>query len=56
MLFSINRFGSDELRREFLAPCIAGDVVSCLGVSEQGQVLMLQISIKQLVTLGMTES
>jgi citronellyl-CoA dehydrogenase len=30
------RFGSDELRREFLAPSIAGDVVGCLGVSEAG--------------------
>ena len=28
------RFGSDELKREFLAPSIAGDVVACLGVSE----------------------
>lgn len=28
------RFGSDELKREFLAPTIAGDVVSCVGVSE----------------------
>lgn len=29
-------FGSDELKREFLAPAIAGDVVACIGVSEQG--------------------
>ncbi|ABM58160.1 acyl-CoA dehydrogenase family protein [Verminephrobacter eiseniae] len=29
-------FGSDELKREFLAPAIAGDVVVCIGVSEQG--------------------
>lgn len=28
--------GSDELRREFLAPAIAGDMVTCLGVSEVG--------------------
>jgi len=28
--------GSDELRREFLAPAIAGDMVACLGVSEVG--------------------
>lgn len=27
-------FGSDELKKEFLAPTIAGDVVACLGVSE----------------------
>ena len=30
------RVGSDRLKREFLAPSIAGDVVSCLGVSEPG--------------------
>ena len=33
---ALARFGSDELRREFLAPSIAGDVVGCLGVSETG--------------------
>jgi len=33
---ALARFGSDELRREFLAPSIAGDFVSCLGVSEPG--------------------
>jgi citronellyl-CoA dehydrogenase len=33
---ALARFGSDELRREFLAPAIAGDVVGCLGVSEPG--------------------
>ena len=33
---ALARFGSDELRREFLAPSIAGDVVGCLGVSEAG--------------------
>jgi citronellyl-CoA dehydrogenase len=26
--------GSDELKREFLAPSIAGDLISCVGVSE----------------------
>ena len=31
---ALARFGSDELRREFLAPTIAGDYVACLGVSE----------------------
>jgi citronellyl-CoA dehydrogenase len=31
---ALARFGSDELRREFLAPSIAGDMVGCLGVSE----------------------
>jgi citronellyl-CoA dehydrogenase len=29
-------FGSDELCRQFLAPAIAGDMVACIGVSEQG--------------------
>lgn len=31
---ALNRHGSDELRAEFLAPAIAGDIVGCLGVSE----------------------
>ena len=29
-------FGSAELKKEFLAPSVAGDVVACLGVSEVG--------------------
>jgi citronellyl-CoA dehydrogenase len=29
-------FGSDALRREFLAPAIAGEMVASIGVSEQG--------------------
>jgi len=33
---ALNRFGSDELKAEFLAPAIAGDMVGCIGVSEQG--------------------
>ena len=33
---ALARFGTDELRREFLAPSIAGDMVGCLGVSEPG--------------------
>jgi citronellyl-CoA dehydrogenase len=33
---ALARFGSDELRREFLAPTIAGEFVACLGVSEVG--------------------
>jgi len=33
---ALARFGSDELRREFLVPSIAGDFVACLGVSETG--------------------
>jgi citronellyl-CoA dehydrogenase len=31
---ALARFGSDALRHEFLAPSIAGDLVSCIGVSE----------------------
>ena len=31
---ALARFGSDELRRQYLAPAIAGDMVGCLGVSE----------------------
>ncbi|HET8801079.1 MAG TPA: citronellyl-CoA dehydrogenase [Marinobacter sp.] len=33
---AISRFGSDELKRTFLAPAIAGDMVGCIGVSEVG--------------------
>ena len=33
---ALARFGSDELRSEFLAPAIAGDMVACVGVSEPG--------------------
>ena len=33
---ALARFGSDELRREFLAPAIAGEHVTCIGVSEPG--------------------
>ena len=31
---ALARFGSDELRREFLAPSIQGEYVACIGVSE----------------------
>lgn len=31
---ALTSFGSDELKREFLAPSIAGDWVGCVGVSE----------------------
>jgi citronellyl-CoA dehydrogenase len=31
---ALARFGSPELRAEFLTPAIAGDVVTCIGVSE----------------------
>ncbi|MCE3263203.1 MAG: acyl-CoA dehydrogenase domain protein [Pseudoduganella sp.] len=33
---ALARFGSDQLRREFLAPAIAGEMVACVGVSEPG--------------------
>lgn len=33
---ALARFGSEELKREFLAPAIAGDMVACIGVSEPG--------------------
>jgi citronellyl-CoA dehydrogenase len=33
---ALARFGSDELRQEFLAPSISGDYVACVGVSEVG--------------------
>jgi citronellyl-CoA dehydrogenase len=33
---ALARFGSDELKREWLVPSIAGDMVGCLGVSEPG--------------------
>ena len=33
---ALARFGGDELRAQFLAPAIAGDMVGCIGVSEPG--------------------
>lgn len=33
---ALARFGSDELRNEFLVPAIAGDMIGCIGVSEPG--------------------
>ncbi len=33
---ALARFGSDEIKREFLAPSISGERVACLGVSEVG--------------------
>jgi citronellyl-CoA dehydrogenase len=33
---ALARFGSDEVRREFLTAAIAGDAVACIGVSEPG--------------------
>jgi len=31
---ALARYGSEELKRDFLAPAIAGDMVGCIGVSE----------------------
>ena len=33
---ALARFGSDELRQQWLAPSIAGEMVGCIGVSEVG--------------------
>ncbi|MFY9811482.1 acyl-CoA dehydrogenase family protein [Aquabacterium sp.] len=33
---ALHRFGSDALKKEFLAPAIAGDMVGCIAVSEVG--------------------
>ncbi|KFP09677.1 putative acyl-CoA dehydrogenase 6, partial [Egretta garzetta] len=33
---ALSRFGSDELKKQFLVPTIAGDFVVCLGISEAG--------------------
>ncbi len=33
---ALAKFGSVEVRREFLAPAVAGDMVACIGVSEPG--------------------
>jgi citronellyl-CoA dehydrogenase len=33
---ALARFGSDELRAQFLTPAISGDAVACIGVSEPG--------------------
>jgi citronellyl-CoA dehydrogenase len=33
---ALARFGSEELKKEFLVPAIAGDAVGCIGVSEPG--------------------
>ncbi|WP_322050206.1 acyl-CoA dehydrogenase family protein [Paraburkholderia bannensis] len=33
---ALAQFGSDELKREYLAPAIAGEMVGCIGVSEPG--------------------
>ncbi|MDO9234695.1 MAG: acyl-CoA dehydrogenase family protein [Aquabacterium sp.] len=33
---ALHRFGSEELKKEYLAPAIAGDMVGCIAVSETG--------------------
>lgn len=42
---ALANFGSDKLKRTFLAPSIAGDIVACLGVSEAGVCLHLIVLI-----------
>ena len=34
MLLACCRFGSDKLKKEFLAPAVAGEMVTAIGVSE----------------------
>ncbi|CAN7949853.1 unnamed protein product, partial [Ixodes pacificus] len=31
---ALARYGSDELRKQFLTPSIAGDLIGCVGISE----------------------
>ena len=33
---ALTRFGSDELKKQYLEPAISGDMVACIGVSESG--------------------
>lgn len=33
---ALARFGSEQLKKDYLAPAIAGDHVTCIGVSEPG--------------------
>ena len=33
---ALAQYGSDELRQEFLAPAIAGEMIGCIGVTEEG--------------------
>lgn len=33
---ALARFGSDELKRDYLAPSITGEMIGCIGVSEPG--------------------
>ena len=33
---ALSKFGSDQLRKDFLEPAILGDMVACVGVSEPG--------------------
>ena len=33
---ALARFGSDEVKRRFLAPTVSGEAVACIGVSEPG--------------------
>ena len=31
---ALTRFGSEELKQQYLAPSVAGDILACIGVSE----------------------
>ena len=33
---ALTRFGSEELKQQFLVPTIAGELIGCIGVSEEG--------------------
>eukprot|EP00092_Neocalanus_flemingeri_P087837 GFUD01110909.1.p1 GENE.GFUD01110909.1~~GFUD01110909.1.p1 ORF type:complete len:425 (-),score=116.10 GFUD01110909.1:60-1334(-) len=48
---ALARFGSDQLKRDYLQPSVLGDVVACLGVSEPGSgsdVAALQTTAKRI--------
>ena len=36
---ALAQYGSDELRREFLTPAIAGEMIACIGVTEEGSIV-----------------
>ncbi|KAK4825945.1 hypothetical protein QYF61_003457 [Mycteria americana] len=55
---ALTRFGSDELKKQFLVPTIAGDFVACLGISEAGagsDVASIHVA-KKIDKLGMRSS
>ena len=40
---ALARFGSDQLKRDYLAPAIAGDHVACIGVSEPSKIIFINL-------------